>query len=296
MFKRLLYLIGINIAIIITINILMFAIERIFGISISSSLWNYQSLIIFSAVIGFGWALVNLMISKRSAKRLYNIHIIDTTEHNPKLKLVYNTVQEIAFNHKITMPEVGYYEQGEVNAFATGANKNNSLVAVSTGLLEVMNDDEIQGVIWHEMAHILNGDMVTSTLLQWSLNTFTILVARIIGWIIDGALRNNNERGWGISYYLIVSGLDIIFGALAGLVLMAHSRSREYKADAGSARFLTKQKMLASLRKLWQIRENPVPHDGLATLKFSGPLSWSELRSSHPPLEKRIASLENNSL
>ncbi len=294
MLRRLFYLIWINIAIIITVNILIFAIERLFGVSISASFGNYQSLIVFSAVFWFWWALVNLMISKRSAKRLYRIQLIKSSEHDDKLRLVYNTVQEIAFNHKITMPEVWYYEQGEVNAFATGANKNNSLVAVSTGLLEVMSNDEIQGVIWHEMTHILNGDMVTSTLLQWSLNTFTILIARIIGGILDGALRNNNERWWWISYYLIVSWLDIIFWALAWLVLMAHSRSREYKADAGSAREVSKQKMLASLHKLQKITNNPVPHDGLATFKFSGATSWAELRSSHPSLDKRIKALKNS--
>lgn len=190
------------------------------------------------------------------------------------------------------MPEVGYYESGEVNAFATWASKNNSLVAVSTGLLKVMNDDEVQGVIWHEMTHILNGDMVTSTLLQWSLNTFTIIIARILGTIIDGALRNNNERWGWFGYYIIVNILQTIFWALAGLVLMAHSRQREYKADAGSVQFLWKSDMLAALRKLATISENPVPADGFATSKLSG-LSWrSELRSSHPPIEKRIAAIE----
>jgi heat shock protein HtpX len=293
MLKRIFYLIGINIAIIITFNILIFVIERVFGIVITPALGNYQWLILFAAVFGFGGALTNLMISKRSAKRLYNIQLIDSSIGDKKLRLVYATVEEIAFNHKIEMPEVGYYESGEVNAFATGASKNSSLVAVSTGLFEVMNDAEIKGVIWHEMAHILNGDMVTSTLLQWSLNTFTIVIARIVWGVIDGALRSNdNERGWWFSYYIIVSLLDVVFGMLAGLVLMAHSRQREYKADAGSVSFLTKHDMLSALRKLANIKENPVPSDALLTSKFSGGSSRAELWSSHPPIEKRISAVE----
>ena len=191
------------------------------------------------------------------------------------------------------MPEVWYYDSGEVNAFATGASKNNSLVAVSTELLEIMNDAEIKGVIWHEMAHIINGDMVTSTLLQWSLNTFTIVIARIVGWLIDSALKSNdNERWWWFSYYIIVSVLDTIFGLLAWLVLMVHSRHREYKADAGSVNFLTKHDMLSALRKLANIKDNPVPSDALLTSKLTAWKSRAELWSSHPPIEKRIAAVE----
>lgn len=155
-------------------------------------------------------------------------------------------MQEIAFNNKITIPEVGVYDSGEVNAFATGATKNKSLVAISSGLVQVMSPDEIQGVIGHEMTHILNGDMVTTTLLQGSLNAFTIIAARIVGGLIDGAInKNSSSSGGGIGYYLIVNLLNIVFGSLAGLILMAHSRSREYKADEGGAKYTSKDKMLA---------------------------------------------------
>lgn len=164
MLKRLFYLVGINIAILITINILMFLAERFFGINIAPD--TYSGLILFGIVFGFGGALINLLISRWSAKRLYKIQLFDETIGNEKLKVVYRTVQEIAFSNKITIPEVGVYESGEVNAFATGATKNKSLVAVSSGLVQVMTPDEIQGVIGHEMTHILNGDMVTTTLLQ----------------------------------------------------------------------------------------------------------------------------------
>lgn len=294
MFKRRIYLIGINIAIIIMLNLVIFVIERVFGISITASMWWYGPLLVFAAVLWFGWAMINLLISKRSAKRLYNIQIIDGSVSDHKLRLVYTTVQEISYNHHIKIPEVGVYESGEVNAFATGASKNNSLVAVSTWLLEAMNDDEIQGVVGHEMAHILNGDMVTSTLLRWALNTFTIFIARIVATIINNAMRNNDERWWGFMYYVIVNILDILFGILAWLVLMAHSRHREYKADAGSARYLSREKMIAALKKLWNIVDNPIPDDGMATLKFGGKRAFAELRSTHPPLNKRIAALENS--
>ncbi len=296
MFKRFFYLIGINIAIIITINVLIFVIERVFGISIAPMMGNYQWLIIWAAMLWFGGALVNLMISKRSAKRMYGIQLIDGSVSDRKLQLVYRTVEEIAYNHQIKIPEVGYYDSGEVNAFATGASKDKSLVAVSTGLLEVMNDDEIQGVVWHEMAHILNGDMVTSTLLRWALNTFTIFVARVLWAVIDKTLKGNNERGGGMVYLLIVNVLDVVFGMLAGLVLMAHSRSREYKADAGSASYLSKAKMIAALKKLWNIVDNPVPDDAYATLKFGWKRAFAELWSTHPPLHKRIEHLEQLSI
>ncbi len=213
MLKRMFFLFGINIAILITLNILLFLAERFFGISIEPN--SYSGLIVFAIVLGLGGAIVNLLISKWSAKRLYHIQLFDSSIGDPKLKLVYNTVEQIAFNHKIKIPEVGVYEAGEVNAFATGASKNKSLVAVSSGLIEMMSPDEIQGVVGHEMAHILNGDMVTSTLLQGSLNTFTIVAARILGGIIDTAISKGESRGGGIGYLLIVNVLNMIFGFLA---------------------------------------------------------------------------------
>ena len=293
MFKRLFYLVGINIAILITINILIVIAQRVFGIVIEPS--SYTGLIIFGIVFGFGGAIVNLLISRWSAKRLYKIQLFDESIGSEKLKVVYRTVQEIAYNHKITIPEVGVYEAAEVNAFATWASKNKSLVAVSSWLIETMTSDEIHGVVGHEMSHILNGDMVTSTLLQWSLNAFTIIAARIVGGIVDGAINRNSESsGWGIWYYLIVNILNVVFGALAGLILMAHSRAREYKADLGGARYTSREKMLSGLRKLSQIAGNPVPQDGFATMKFAGGGKLAVLFSSHPPIEKRISALEND--
>lgn len=295
MFKRFLLLIGINIWILISLNILLFVVEHIFGFNISDAISNQQWLIIFSIIFGFGGALTNLMISKWSARRIYSLQDISDSESDHKLSLVYTTVRDIAFSHHIDMPEVTYYTSNEVNAFATGASKNSSLVAVSTGLLHVMTEKEIAAVIAHEMTHILNGDMVTTTLLQWSLNTFVTLFARIIGSIIDNALagKDGSERLSGIWYYMTVNVLNILLWALAGLIIMRYSRVREYKADEGSARLLSKENMVAALRKLGHLHNNPVPRDGFATMKIFGGIStfW-ELWMSHPPIEKRIAYLE----
>ncbi len=297
MFKRILLLIWINIGILISLNIVVIVIEKIFGISIAPAIGNQQWLIIFSIVFGFGGALVNLLISKSTAKHIYNLQTITSDETDSRLSIVYGTVRDISFSHHITMPEVTYYESPEVNAFATGASKNNSLVAVSTGLLSSMSEKEIQAVIWHEMAHVLNGDMVTSTLLQWSLNTFVILFARILGGIIDSTLSRDGESRWGFWYYVIVNILNTLFGFVAWLIIMWYSRVREYKADEGSARMLSKDNMIAALRKLAHIHDNPVPQDGYTTMKiFGGASTFSELRMSHPPIEKRIEALEHLSL
>lgn len=300
MFKRLVFLIGINVGIIISLNIIVFLIDQIFGISLFTTLGQGQWLIIMAVVLGFGGAIINLFISKRSAKRLYTLIPIQVHVNQSKLRLVYDTVSQISSLHTITPPEVTYYKSQEINAFATGSSKNNSLVAVSSGLLNAMNDEEIKAVIWHEMAHILNGDMVTSTLLQWSLNTFTILIARIVGGLIDRAINNNSsEEGdnWrGMGYFIIVNTLEFIFGIVSGLILMSHSRTREYKADVGSARMISKDAMIAALRKLWSLHNNPIPNDGFTTMKISGWLSWMELRASHPPITKRIEQLQKLTL
>lgn len=297
MLKRFFLLIVINIWILISLNIIVFLLERFFGIPISARIGDQQWLIIFSIIFGFGGALANLMVSKWSAKRVYSLKEIQESEQDKKLSIVYNTVRDIAFSNHITLPEIMYYESKEVNAFATGASKNNSLVAVSTGLLHTMNEKEISAVIGHEMSHVLNGDMVTSTLLQWSLNTFTTLFARIVAGIIDNAMNKDGQsRSWG-SYYLIVNILNSFFGLLAGLIIMRYSRTREYKADEGSARLLSKENMVAALRVLGHLHNNPVPRDGFATMKiFDWASSFWELRMSHPPIEKRIAYLESLSL
>ncbi len=214
----------------------------------------------------------------------------------PAEKLVYKTVEAIAQKNGITMPEVGIYESPEVNAFATGATRNSSLVAVSTGLLGQMQADEVEGVVAHEMAHILNGDMVTMTLLQGVINAFVIFLSRTLAHIISMALRKDEEGSNSFVYFGITIVLEILLGILGSLVVMAYSRRREFAADAGSATFVGKSKMVNALRALQRIHEAniAIPSDPkIAALKIDGKTSgFLHLFASHPPLEDRIQALQ----
>jgi len=223
--------------------------------------------------------------------------MIDSMTADAKLRTVYQTVQQIASQHGITMPEVWYYNNPTANAFATGASKNKSLVAVSTWLLENMNENEVRAVVGHEMAHILNGDMVTMTLLQWVLNTFVIFFARVIAMAINTAMRDDNDGGGlgGMTYFFVVMALDTVLSMIASLVLMAYSRKREYAADAWSAQYLgSKHYMIDALRKLWSLHKNTkIKQDAYATMKIAGGKTWMNLFRSHPTMEKRIEALQN---
>lgn len=298
MFRRILLFVATNIAIIVMASLIFFIIEGVFGVNISGyANGNLVWLAIFALVYGFIWSFVSLSISRWMAKKAYRIQLIDESSvlgADKKTQLVYNTVSQIATANNITMPEVGIYQSGEANAFATWPSKNKSLVAVSTGLLQNMNDTEIQWVVGHEMAHILNGDMVTMTLLQWVMNAFVIFFARIVANIVVTTLRWDGE---GISiwiYYLVVIVLELVFGALAMLILMKFSRWREFRADAGSSSYLGRDKMIASLERLKQIKENAV-FNGKKTSFDPSKISNSHTRTflfaSHPPLQKRIDAL-----
>lgn len=215
-------------------------------------------------------------------------------DYSAKEQLVYTTVARIAKDNGIKVPEVGVYESADPNAFATGASRNSSLVAVSTGLLESMTPSEIEGVIAHEMAHILNGDMVTMTLLQGVINTFVIFAARVIGGIIDKVVFKN-EEGNGMGYMVTVIVLEIVFSILASVILMWFSRHREFRADEGASKYMGKEKMIAALKRLQSMTERTEHYDDgrLATMKIASKSSFMELFSSHPALDKRIANLES---
>jgi len=298
-FKRIFLFLATNIAIILVITAIIFVLERYFGFHISSSVSNgYGGLFVFALIFGFVGSFISLAISRWMAKRAYDIQLISETwlmDYDSKTQMVYTTVSTIAKQNGIDMPEVGVYESADPNAFATGPSKNKSLVAVSTGLLESMTAPEIEGVIAHEMSHILNGDMVTMTLLQGVLNTFVIFFARIIGSIIDKTVFKNEEgNGWG--YFITVIVLEIILGILASLVLMAFSRYREYRADEGSSRLVGKDKMILALKRLQYIVTNKeIVDDGkLATFKIHSEKGFMTLFMSHPDLDDRIKNLENN--
>ena len=297
--KRIFLFLVANIAIILVITAVIFVLERSFGIKVTPNTSNgYGSLFFFALLFGFAGSFISLAISRWMAKRMYDIKLISESrlmDFDQKTQLVYTTVANIAAQNGIKIPEVGVYVGDDPNAFATGPSKNTSLVAVSTGLLTTMTSSEIEGVIAHEMSHILNGDMVTMTLLQGVLNTFVIFFARIIGNIIDKVVFKNEEgNGWG--YFLSVMVLEIIFGVLASLVLMAFSRHREYRADEGSSRLVGKEKMILALRRLEHIvSSKEIPDDGkLTTFKIHSEKGFLSLFMSHPHLSDRIKNLENN--
>jgi heat shock protein HtpX len=300
MIRRIFLFVLTNIAIIVMGTIVLGLIQRIFGIDITGTLHSsWLSLAIFALFYGFFGAFVSLFLSKWMAKRFHHMQMItlDTLmSATPAEKLVYKTVEAIAQKNGITMPEVGIYESPEVNAFATGATRNSSLVAVSTGLLNQMQADEVEGVVAHEMAHILNGDMVTMTLLQGVINAFVIFLSRTLAHIISMALRKDEEGSNGFVYFGITIVLEILLGILGSLVVMAYSRRREFAADAGSATFVGKSKMVNALRALQRIHETniAIPSDPkIAALKIDGKTSgFLYLFASHPPLEDRIQALQ----
>lgn len=295
MFKRILLFVLTNIAIIVAINILIFLVQIIFHIDVYNTTGlNIPSLAIFASIVWFGGAYISLQMSKWIAKRAYYIRLITSETKAAKLQIVYHTVQTIAHQNNIKIPEVGVYQSSEPNAFATWPSKNNSLVAVSSGLIDQMTDQEIKGVIGHEMAHILNGDMVTMTLLQWVINTFVIFLARVLAFIINNAVKRDREWWlWRLWYFLVVNILDFTLGIAWLLVIAAYSRKREYAADAGSAGYLGKQTMIASLQKLQIIsRGVKVPNDEFATLKINNDEHGSPF-ATHPSLESRIQHLQN---
>lgn len=260
------------------------------------SIWWYRlwgdsiSLIVVWTIVWFSGAFVSLFLSRRLAKTTYNIQLFDATTVDHKHKIVYDMVAHIANTHSMPIPEVGLYDSPEPNAFATGNSRSSALVAVSTWLLSTMDETQIRWIIGHEMAHILNGDMVTMTLVQWVVNTFVFVLARTLWWLIS----KRDDEWPSRTYFLIVPALEIVFWLLWWIITMRVSRTREYKADAWSASLLWVDTMLASLRKLESLQQNyTVKSDEFATLKFFWSKWFGSLRASHPPLADRIKALES---
>ncbi len=290
-----------NLVIIVTISILLFIVERVFGINISWYWYNYTSLLIFALIWWFAWSFISLFMSKWMAKRAYNIQIIskeDVYNLSSKEKVVWQVVEELSDRYKIKMPEVWIYEDSEPNAFATWATKNSALVAVSSGLLNNMTKEEIEGVIGHEMAHILNWDMVTMALLQGVLNTFVIFFARILANIVDSFTNKEwNWPGWG--YYVSSIVFEILFWILASMIAMWFSRYREFKADEGNAKFVGKEKMIYALMALKKMEPVLVHTTDSNDQRFAAFKIESKkgrwivsLFASHPSLDDRIKALE----
>lgn len=299
--KRIFFFALTNIAVLTLFTIVMMIVQMVFP-GLQNARGGYMYMLVYAAIFGFLGSFVSLWISRWSAKKMYNIQLLDaqSAAADSRLQIVWNTVERIARENDINMPEVGYYESADPNAFATGATKNSSLVAVSTGLLEVMELGEIEGVVGHEMAHILNGDMVTLTLIQGVMNTFVVFLSQVIARAIDSWLSDENGEGMGwLAYNLVYMLLQIVFGFLASLVVMYFSRYREYRADEGGARFTSKKKMIAGLQKLKKLSSMPVQvseenaeaNKKMAAFMISEPDS---MFSTHPSLDNRIKALEEN--
>lgn len=287
--KRILLFIATNLAVVLVLGVVLNIVFSMLGINRNS----IGGLLVFCAVFGFGGAFISLLISKWMAKRAYNVQVIEQPRNEVEHWLL-TTVTRQAKQAGIGMPEVGIYNSPDMNAFATGASRNSSLVAVSSGLMNSMSRDEAEAVLAHEISHIANGDMVTMTLLQGVVNTFVMFFARIIANLISNAMNRGNEQGGGLggmAYFGVVMVLELVFGMLASIIVMWFSRYREYRADEGSARLVGKEKMIAALQRLGQGSQAEL--DGsLAAFGING-RGKSELFMSHPPLEKRIQSLRN---
>ena len=251
---------------------------------------NVGMLVVFSAVVGFTGAFISLLMSKTMAKWSTGAQVIETPASADEQWLV-GTVRRLAEKAGVGMPEVAVYE-GEPNAFATGAFRDSSLVAVSTGLLRSMTKEEIEAVLAHEVAHVANGDMVTLTLIQGVVNTFVVFLARIVGYLVDKVVFKT-ERGVGPGYYVTVIVCEIVFGILASIIVAWFSRQREFRADAGAAAYMgTPRPMVAALRRLGGIEPGELPK-AFQSSGISDKPGFMALFSTHPPIEAHIAALES---
>jgi heat shock protein HtpX len=253
---------------------------------------DYYNLLIFAAVLGFGGSFISLAISKWMAKRLTGTKVITDPKSEVERWLV-RIVRQQASRVGIGMPEVGIFDSPAPNAFATGMNKNKALVAVSTGLLRSMNQDEVEAVLAHEVSHVANGDMITLTLIQGVVNTFVIFISRIVGHFVDRVIFKN-EEGHGIGFFVATIVAQIVFGILASTIVMWFSRQREFRADAGGAKLAGTDKMISALEKLKKGVQEPLP-DQMASFGINGKsegFDFKALFMSHPPLDKRIAALK----
>ncbi|WP_280188569.1 protease HtpX [Delftia sp. PS-11] len=287
--KRIVLFLLTNVAVVVVLGI----VASLLGVNrfLTSNGLNLGALLGFAFIMGFGGAIISLLISKPLAKWSSGVHVINEPRNADEAWIV-NTVRGFAERAGIGMPEVGIYE-GEPNAFATGAFKNSALVAVSTGLLEGMTREEVEAVIGHEVAHIANGDMVTMTLIQGVMNTFVVFLSRVIGYAVDSFLRKNDENssGPGIGYYVTTIVLDIVLGFLAAIIVAWFSRQREFRADAGAAQLMgRKQPMVNALARLGGMAPGELPKS-VAAMGIAGGIG--QLFSTHPPIEERIAALQN---
>ena len=290
--KRIALFLLTNLAVMITLSV----VASVLGLNrfITAQGLDPVGLLGFAAVFGFGGAFLSLAMSKWTAKMAVGARVIEQPSSSAEAWLL-ATVARQAEAAGIGKPEVAIYDSPDVNAFATGMSRDNSLVAVSTGLLNRMTQDEAEAVLGHEVAHIANGDMVTMALLQGVLNTFVIFIARAVGWAVDRALsRNEESSGPGVAYFVVHIALEILLGIVASIVVAAFSRRREFRADAGGASLAGRQKMIAALERLQSVHEEAMLPERVAAFGIrNGKGGFLALLSTHPPLEERITALRN---
>ncbi len=288
--KRILLFVMTNLAVVLVLGI----VASVLGVNrfLTANGLDLGALLGFALIMGFGGAFISLLISKPVAKWSSGVRVIEQPGNADEAWIV-DTVRRLSEKAGIGMPEVGIFE-GEPNAFATGAFKNNALVAVSTGLLQGMTREEVEAVLGHEVAHIANGDMVTMTLIQGVMNTFVVFLSRIVGYAVDSFLRKGDQEssGPGIGYYVTTIVLDIVLGFLAAIIVAWFSRQREFRADSGAAQLLgRKQPMINALARLGGMVPGELPKS-VAAMGIAGGIG--QLFSTHPPIEERIAALQNS--
>ncbi len=290
--KRIFYFLVTNLAIVLVLSITM----RLLGVEpfLNANGLNLNSLLIFASVMGFGGAFISLAISKWSAKQMSGAITIENPKTPDEIWLI-NIVKKQSQAVGIQMPEVAIFNSPVVNAFATGMSRNSSLIAVSSGLLEMMTKDEAEAVIGHEISHIANGDMVTLTLIQGVVNTFVLFFSRVIGYTVDKVVFKTRQ-GTGPAFFITMIISELLLGVLASIVVMWFSRQREYRADLGGGQLAGKQKMIAALQRLKAQYESSALPKSIAALGVSGEqgVGLKELFSTHPSLDDRIARLQQS--
>jgi heat shock protein HtpX len=288
--KRIALFILTNLAVMLVLSV----VARITGLDRWLALHggDLKGLLAMAALFGFGGALISLALSKWMAKRAMGVQVIEKPA-NPEQEWLVNTVRALAGQARIGMPEVGIFDSPQPNAFATGARRDAALVAVSSGLLRSMSRSEVEAVLAHEITHVANGDMITLTLIQGVVNTFVIFLSRIVGTIVDRALSRDGESRGGIGYFVTVMVTQLVFGILANMIVMAFSRHREFRADAGGAQLAGRNNMIGALERLKSAHSAGLPAQ-MAAFGISGGLATGlrRLFLSHPPLEERIAALQ----
>jgi len=290
--KRVLLFIATNIAVLLVLSVTVQVLMHLFGVTFDDTGLNLPAILVMAAVFGFGGSFISLAMSKWMAKRSVGAHVIEQPRNSTE-QWLFDTVRRQAKQAGIGMPEVAIYDAPDVNAFATGMNRNNALVAVSTGLLNAMDRDEAEAVLGHEISHVANGDMVTLALIQGVVNTFVIALSRVIGYLVDRVILKN-ERGFGIGYFVTTMVAQLVLSILASTIVMWFSRQREFRADRGGAKLAGREKMIAALERLRAAHQPATLPNQMAAFGISGGMGHGlkRLFMSHPPLEERIAALQ----